>query len=398
MKRLRVAMVAPTLRILGGHAVQADRLLDQWRNDPDVEAWLVPINPIPPRPFRWTMRVKFLRTAATELVYLPLLCRELRRADVVHIFSASYLAFVLAPLPAIAIAKALGKPVIVNYHSGEAPDHLRRSFLARTVLRRINRNVVQSRFLHEVFAAFGLDAAIVPNTIDFERFRFRARTAMRPRLVSTRNLDRLYNVACTLRAFRLVQDRYPSATLTIVGFGPEERMLRQLADELDLRGVTFTGRVAPAEMHRYYDEADIFVQTPDIDNMPLSLLEAFASGVPVVSTGVGGIPAILRDGQDGLLAAAGDHEAVARQVLRLLDDSAMAERLAASARASCAAYDWQSVREAWLQVYRAVAAAAAGDLVETASVSPPTAGPQPNAGPQPTAGAAPTRAHRVPWA
>src|SRR5438105_15734333 len=95
--KLRIAFVAPSLRILGGQAVQADRLLRAWRDDPDVDAWLVPVNPIPPGPLALATRVKYLRTIVTELVYVPRLVRELARADVVHVFSASYFSFLLAP-------------------------------------------------------------------------------------------------------------------------------------------------------------------------------------------------------------------------------------------------------------------------------------------------------------
>ena len=128
---LRVALVAPSLRILGGQAVQAQRLLDAWESDPDVNAWLVPINPVPRPPFDRVLDVKYVRTLITQLLYYPLLLRELRRADVVHVFSASYASFLLAPLPAILVAKALGRPVILNYRSGEARDHLSRSRIAR---------------------------------------------------------------------------------------------------------------------------------------------------------------------------------------------------------------------------------------------------------------------------
>src|SRR5687768_8880717 len=102
---LRIALVAPSMGILGGQAVQADRLLRAWRGDPEVEAWLVPINPLPPDIFRRALDIKYLRTIATQLCYWPLLFRELRRADVVHVFSASYLSFLLAPLPAVLVGK-----------------------------------------------------------------------------------------------------------------------------------------------------------------------------------------------------------------------------------------------------------------------------------------------------
>jgi L-malate glycosyltransferase len=354
--RIKVAFVAPSLRILGGQAVQADRLLAAWTNDPDVDAWLVPVNPLPPRALRFAHEIKYLRTVVNELVYLPLLARELARADVVHVFSASYASFLLAPLPAMLVARALGKPVVLNYRSGEAPDHLQRSAIARRAIARVDANVVPSRFLVDVFGRFGIDARIIPNIVDLERFPFRERTPLRPRLVSTRNFDALYNVATTLRAFRIVQHRRPDAALTLVGGGPQESDLRALASALGLRNVTFAGRVKPDEIARYYAENDIYVQSPDIDNMPTSVLEAFASGLPAVSTSVGGVPAILVHERHGLLAPAGDHETLAAHVLRLLDDPDRARAMARAAYATCRACTWPAVRERWVDVYRETAA------------------------------------------
>jgi glycosyltransferase involved in cell wall biosynthesis len=349
---LRVAIVAASLRILGGQAVQAQRLVDAWRGDPRVKARLVPINPVPPRPFAAALRVKYLRTIVTQLSYWPLLLRELRRADVVHVFSASYASFLLAPLPAVLIAKLFGRPVVFNYHSGEAPDHLRRSALARQVMRKwVGLNVVPSAFLREVLRGFGISARVVPNTVDVHQFAYRVRDPLQPRLLCTRNFEEMYNVACVLRAFARVQARYPHATLTLVGGGSQEDSLRALAFHLKLRNVTFTGAVTPAEISRHYDEADVFVQAPRIDNMPLSLLEAFASGLPVVSTDVGGVPYILTHGVHGLLAPDDDDEAIAAWVLTLIESPSYAQRLASAAHASCSAYTWSVAREGWLAAY-----------------------------------------------
>jgi L-malate glycosyltransferase len=352
---MNVAVVAPSMGILGGQAVQADRLIRAWQSDPDVRAWLVPVNPVPPGPLRHATRVRYLRTFATQLIYWPLLLRELRRADVVHVFSASYFSFLLAPLPAVLVAKVLGKPIVMNYRSGEAPDHLARSAIARTTLRSVQRNAVPSRFLQEVFAGFGITSEVIPNIVDADRFAFRARTPLQPRVLSTRNFEPLYNVACTLRAFRIVQDRHPAASLTLVGTGSEDAALKRLASELHLANVTFAGRVEPSEIWRFYAEADIYLQTPNIDNMPASVLEAFASGCAVVATNAGGVPAILTDGVHGLLIDCNDHEAAAAAVLRLLDEGALAARLTAAARESCASYQWETVRAKWVALYRSLA-------------------------------------------
>ena len=287
---------------------------------------------------RALVKIKYLRTVATQLTYLPLLFRELRRADVVHVFSASYFSFLLAPLPAVAIARLFRKPVVMNYRSGQAPDHLRRSAIARNTLRAVDRNAVPSTFLRDVFAQYGIDSEVVPNIVDVDRFAFRRREPLRPRLLSTRNFESLYNVACTLRTFRLVQDRYPDASLTLVGAGSEDESLRALAQSLQLSNVTFAGRVPPADIWRYYADADIYLQTPNIDNMPASVLEAFASGCAVVATNAGGVPAILTDGVHGLLVDCDNHDAAAARVLDLLNDPSLVRRLTTAARESCSQY------------------------------------------------------------
>ena len=319
-----------------------------------MDCRLVPVNPIPPGPFKHGRNIKYVRTVVTEATYLPSLVKHLAKVDVAHVFSASYTSFLLAPLPAIATAKALGCPVILNYRSGEAPDHLARSRVARVALSKVNLNVVPSRFLVDVFGRFGIGATIVPNLVDLSRFRFRVRSPLQPRILSTRNLESLYNVACTVRAFRLVQDRYPDASLTLVGGGTQDTALRALVEELALRHVTFVGRVRPEEIADYYASHDIYLQSPNIDNMPTSILEAYASGLPVVSTDAGGISAILTHGEHGLLAPLDDHHALAAHVLSLLQTPSLAERLTRAAFATCENYTWTAVREQWLRVYRSV--------------------------------------------
>jgi glycosyltransferase involved in cell wall biosynthesis len=352
-----VAIVAPTLAILGGQAVQADRLLRLWRDDTEIDASLVPVNPDAGPVLRIAQRIKYVRTAVTEAIYWPLLAHRLRHVDVVHVFSASYFSFILAPWPAVRIAHALGKPVLLNYRSGEAPDHLARSALARRTLRSVALNVVPSAFLRNVFAGFQIDATIIPNFVDVDRFSYRPRVPLQPKVLSTRNLEPLYNVACTLRAFRAIQNRYPNASLTIVGSGSQDAALRGLAAELGLANVAFAGRVAPAEIWRFYAEADIYLQSPDIDNMPGSVLEAWASGLPVVSTEAGGVPALVTDGETGLLVPLGDHAALADRVLRLLDDRGLAAQLAAEGRRAVEAFTWPRIRGQWVQAYHSLATA-----------------------------------------
>jgi glycosyltransferase involved in cell wall biosynthesis len=118
--------------------------------------------------------------------------------------------------------------------------------------------------------------------------------------------------------------------------------------------VEFAGRVKPGEIAAYYAANDIYIQSPNVDNMPTSVLEAFASGLPVVSTEAGGVPAIVTHGEHGLLARLADYETLGHHVLRLLENPNEARRLARNAYATAHACTWSAVREQWLDAYRSV--------------------------------------------
>ena len=104
-------------------------------------------------------------------------------------------------------------------------------------------------------------------------------------------------------------------------------------------------------MGALYDSADIYLMSPDADNMPLSLLECFASGLPIVSSSAGGIPNIVEDQNTGLLFMPNDHQAMAACALRLLEEPALASRLAANARVQCAQYSWSKIGPQWMAHY-----------------------------------------------
>ncbi|OLC64135.1 MAG: hypothetical protein AUH69_12865 [Actinobacteria bacterium 13_1_40CM_4_65_12] len=283
--------------------------------------------------------------------YLPSLLR-LRRADVAHVFSASYWSFLLAPVPAILAARGFGKRIVLHYHSGEAEDHLAKwGALVHPWLRLVDETVVPSVYLRNVFTRHGYRARVIPNVADTSRFRYRERSPLRPHLLSTRNLESFYRVDNTLEAFALLKARYPEAILTIAGYGSEESQLRRLAASLGSDGIRFVGRVPPDDIPGLYEEADIFVNSSIVDNQPVSVLEAFASGLPVVSTGTGDIANMVRDGATGLLVPPDDPAAIVKAVTSLLEDPDRALHIVRRARQEVEQYTWTQVREAWAAVY-----------------------------------------------
>jgi glycosyltransferase involved in cell wall biosynthesis len=346
----RIAIVAPSIDILGGQWIQARALMEHlegvgWPVD------LLRIDPPFPWGLGWVRRLPYARTVLNQALYIPSLLRLLK-ADVVHVFSASYWSFLLAPAPAMAVARAFGKRVILNYHSGEADDHLTRwGFLVHPWLRLAHEIVVPSEYLQEIFARHGYRTRVVQNVVDTSNFRYRDHRPEGLHLVSTRNLERHYRVDNTLEAFALVRVRYPQSTLSVVGYGSEEPQLRRLASSLGLTGIRFLGRVEPSDMPAVLDGADVFVNSSAVDNQPVSVLEAFAAGVPVVSTPTGDIANMVHDGETGLLVPAGDPAAMAKAVISLLEDPDRAAAMARRARGEVEKYSWAHVSERWVGVY-----------------------------------------------
>jgi glycosyltransferase involved in cell wall biosynthesis len=352
MRPIRVLLVGPSLRILGGQAVQAEQLLRRLSLEPALNVSFQAVNPELPGPLAGLQKIKYVRTVVTSIAYFSALLWKVPRYDVIHAFSASYWSFLLAPVPAMLTAKLFGKKAVINYRSGEAEDHLANWRGAVELLRMTDAIVVPSGYLVDVFARFGLKASSIFNTIDRTRYVYRRRSPLRPVFLSNRNLEPLYNVGMILRAFARIQQQIPEASLVVAGDGAERAKLEAFVNERGLRNVQFVGRVPQSEMPRLYAEADIYLNSPNIDNMPVSILEAFASGTPVVTSDAGGIPYIVSHERTGLLVARDDDESMARWAVRLVCEPGLGERLAETAYRETDKYDWEQLRGEWVAFYQ----------------------------------------------
>jgi len=301
----------------------------------------------------WVARVPVVRAAFRLLPYLWALWRGCGRNDLLHLMANSGWSWHLFALPAIVVAGLRGTPVVVNYRGGEAAEFLARSAgIVTWAIRRCQRLVVPSGFLRAVFARHGLAAEIVPNIIDTKRFHPAAAPGPGCELIVARNLEPVYDNATALRAFALVLRGHPQARLTIAGTGPEAAALRALAHELGVSAsVVFAGRLERDEMARRLRQSHVALNPSRVDNMPNSVLEALASGVPVVSTAVGGVPFIVQDGVTALLVPAGDAQAMSAALKRLLGDPHLATLLAENGLREVQRYSWEHVAPMWTAVY-----------------------------------------------
>lgn len=354
--RLRILVVAPSLDILGGQSRQAVRLMEGLRKEPDLEIGFLPHNPRLPGILRALQRIKYVRTVLTTMFYVMLLLWRVRKYDIIHIFCASYYSYSLSAIPALFVARLFAKRSILNYRSGEAEDHLENWRTAVPTVKWADEVVVPSGYLVDVFARYGVSARAINNIVELDRFSFRERNPLRPVFLTSRLLEPLYNVPCVLRAFAIIQEQYPEATLTVAADGWLRGDLETLARDLKLRNCEFIGFVPFDEMPALYDSADIYLSATSIDNMPSSLTESMACGLNVVTTdGGGAIPYIMTNEVTGLIVNRDDHEALAAAAIRLLKDNELALRLVRNAHDASRKFTWPFIRVEWINLYRELA-------------------------------------------
>ncbi|MBK7674452.1 MAG: glycosyltransferase family 4 protein [Candidatus Accumulibacter sp.] len=353
---IRVGLVGPLPPPFGGMANQTRQLADLLANS-GVKVRQVQVN-APYRPL-WIGRVPVLRALFRLIPYLFTLWRVAGQCDVIHIMANSGWSWHLFAAPAVWIARFRNVPAVVNYRGGEAETFLARSSrLVRCTMGRVAVLAVPSGFLKEVFARFGIGADVVPNIVNIGRFRNdeaveEAMRKPRRRLLVARNLEKIYDNETAIRAFAIVHSRYPEATLTIAGSGPEGEALRQLSEDLGLASsVLFAGRLEPSAMAELYRSVDVAINPSLVDNMPNSVLEALASGVPVVSTNVGGVPYMVRDGHTALLVPPRSPQAMAEAIARVIEEGELSRRLVDNGLQEVARYTWESVWPRWAEVYQ----------------------------------------------
>jgi len=347
----KIWIVAPVPPPYGGMSVQAEKLHRNLKKE-GFDAELIPTNPPAPPRLRALARVPGARTLIREFQFLQSLKRIVAAPGIVHHLAASHLYFFLHSAPLLLLPSSRSRRLIFNYRGGAAYNFLRRwSWLAVPLMRRADCMVVPSEFLQQIFWRHGLRPALLPNIADTESFPFRLREKLRPRFFVSRNLEPMYDVACVLGAFRIIQQQIPDAKLGIAGSGSEESRLRALTQAWKLRDVEFFGVVTPSRLPSVYEKFDLYLNASRVDNFPGALVEAACSGLPIVTTRAGGIPMMIRHRENGLLVDVGDAEAMAASALELLANEKAGSRMARNARVWAEEFSWSRVFERLSRCY-----------------------------------------------
>lgn len=361
--------MAPTPPPYGGMSLQAEKLVLQLRQE-GIEVNIVSTNPDPPHLLAWLRGVSGLRTLVRETQYLASLVARMADSEIVHHFSASGFYFFAHSLPAVLLGRCFRKRVILNYRGGKAEEFLKHwGWSVVPIMRMASQICVPSEFLQEIFAKYGLNSTLLPNIAQTEMFPWKERTRFAPALLVTRHLEPMYNTECLLRAFRIVRKRFPAAVLTVAGDGSEATRLRELVAEWNLAGVKFCDAVAYLELPALYASHDIYINSSNVDNFPGALVEAACSGLPIVTTGAGGIPRMIRNGENGIVVNLNDEKALAEGVIGLVNNAPVGRSLALQARGWAEQFAWPNIFPRLMASYGAASLAAAPQLSEIETVT-----------------------------
>ena len=292
------------------------------------------------------------KASVLQRLLLPMrLLRVARSYDVLHIHCCSGWGF-LPAVVGVSVGRWLKKQLVLTYHGGggekffDKHPHLVYQYLTRT-----DANIVLSGFLAKIFDKHHLPYTIIPNIIELDETQYRLRETLKPNFICTRAHEELYNIPCILRAFQKVLTELPEASLTLVGDGSQHEALAEMVKEMGLTNVTFTGRVDNTEIYTYLDQADIFLSTPMVDNMPVSVLEAMNAGLLVISSRVGGVPYMIKNGANGLLFDSNDSNKLAELMLWSVENQTIAKAIIQQGHIEVKKYRWESIKDKLYDTY-----------------------------------------------
>lgn len=279
------------------------------------------------------------------------------------------------------LLKKLSRPFVISLHGGALPEFAKRH--PQRVANTLNKAAAvtaPSRYLAELMRPYRDDILLLPNPIELQRYAFRLRERVQPNLVWLRSFHQIYNPSLAVKVAAMLREEFPELSLTMIGpdkgdgswqqtanaakalFSPtksHEENTKKTGDSVSLRefscdfvgkDVLMPGGVPNSEVPRWLDRGDIFLNTTNVDNTPVSVIEAMACGLPVVSTNVGGLPYLLEDGEDALLVPPDNAEAMAAAVRRVLTEPGLAERLSRNARRNAESFDWKNVLPMWREL------------------------------------------------
>jgi len=284
------------------------------------------------------------------------LIKNRHRFDLVLLEVYSGLSLIIADVASF-ICKTFKIPLIMVLHGGNLPEFIEKyPRWTKRVLRRADKLVAPSPFLARKIGSHGFEIHIVPNVLKLDSYSFKERANLKPRLLWMRSFHSIYNPQMAVKVLAELRKSYPNATLSMAGVDKGlEPEIKEMVSESNLSAaVSFPGFLNAGQKAQAFSEADIFLNTNRVDNMPVSVVEACAYGLPVVSTNVGGLPDLISHGENGLLVKNENVGEMVESVKLLLENSDLAKKISLGGRALAECSEWTAVRALWEKLFAAV--------------------------------------------
>lgn len=301
------------------------------------------------------LRIKFigtpLRLSLQPWVVAFRLLAKISSCDVLHIQAAANWGFLPAVI-GVPIARMFKKKCVVTFQSGIGPIFMDRlPWLVKPTFKAATIVTVCSEELLEAFREREVESILLHNLFDHELFEYSDRNVISPNIVWTRSFEELYDPMSAIKAFEIVKQRYPDATIVMTSNGPLAGSIKKYVSDKGLSGVSLPGRVSHENIARAMADADICLNTTLQDGLPTALLEAAASGLPIVTTNAGGIASLYKHMESAYMVDPGDYEGLAQGIIFMLENQALAREMATKAASIAEQYTWPNVRKELISIY-----------------------------------------------
>lgn len=248
------------------------------------------------------------------------------------------------------LCRVLGVKYIPILHGGNLPVRLKiNPKICKMIFKHSFQNVSPSLFLVSEFKAQGYNNVIhIPNAIELDNYPFLKREKVVPNLLWVRSFAKTYNPLMAVEVFASLKNKYPEATLCMVGPEKDSSLLetKQKAKELKVE-VLFTGKLSKKDWIDKSEKYSIFINTTHFDNMPVSVIEAMSLGLGIVSTNVGGIPFLLENTNEALLVPDNDVEQMVNAIVKLIEEPTLFNKITTNSRNKSKQFEWEEVKLKW---------------------------------------------------
>ncbi|NMH86337.1 glycosyltransferase family 4 protein [Flavivirga algicola] len=295
------------------------------------------------------------RNIILRLLHMLWTCFKFRsKVDYVLIDTYSTLNFYYAFFVS-QLCRLLKLKYIPILHGGNLPDRLKKSpKLSKIIFNSAYKNIAPSKYIQSSFEGLGYGNIVcIPNSIELNNYVFQERSFDKIKLLWVRSFSKIYNPLLAIKLLKGLKDINISAELCMVGPDNDGSMQEAIdyANKQEVE-VTFTGKLSKQEWIELSKDYNIFINTTNFDNMPVSVMEAMALGLPIVSTNVGGMPFLIEDNLTGILVEPDSVEELIKAVQGLLNSPKKSNIMAVNARKKAEQLDWNIIKEQWYKVLK----------------------------------------------